>query len=481
MLTITCLVVIAANGQMRSFKSGGLYGFKNEQNKEVIPPSFDYAFDFSGKLAIVKKGDYWGYVNSQGKAICPFEFDKCGDFENGLAFVIKDGKTGVINDTGKMVIDFAYSQILELSEGFYKCESQGKWAIHGEDGLITKFKYDDVFKRRYGFFTYKIDSTYGLLSSTGKEIGQPIFSEKIYVGQRTTYNDTSLYFSAAVGQNRRDSYMNINGEVYLDGSLWKTEYNSPDHYKICTGVGEKEDLVKMVRLKDGKAVFPESKMELDDRNWRPCDGFGYDSPPFAWFKNETGGKLVFLGETNIITNMFQGEPWVSESLVFVPVDEDESIYDVRDWNGKMLVAGANIVCDKGIHDCKQNQICEDHGFRIGKDEKFGVWDETLKTFEFPKAGKLKGKKLFCGNTELFNGATEYKVIKKTEGISVYSFVSQKRIQFFVYQASYGLFLIGSFDADAKVKMKFIEYLKDDNSIYYGYKVDGELVEGDFGL
>ncbi len=86
-----------------------LWGYVNEKDEFVIPPSFLFANDFSEGLALVKK-DYSskeGFLDTQGRwAISP-RFMFASDFSEGLAAVALDQdlfSSGYIDHTGKWII-----------------------------------------------------------------------------------------------------------------------------------------------------------------------------------------------------------------------------------------------------------------------------------------------------------------------------------------------------------------------------------------
>ncbi|MEG4010463.1 WG repeat-containing protein, partial [Microcoleus sp. Pol11C1] len=50
------------NIQVVPFQQEESWGYRDEQNKIVIPPRFNYAHEFSESLAAVKIGEKWGYT-----------------------------------------------------------------------------------------------------------------------------------------------------------------------------------------------------------------------------------------------------------------------------------------------------------------------------------------------------------------------------------------------------------------------------------
>ncbi|NET45510.1 WG repeat-containing protein [Okeania sp. SIO2B3] len=44
------------------FKVNDLHGYKNREGKEIIPPTYVAAWQFSEGLALVKRDKKWGYL-----------------------------------------------------------------------------------------------------------------------------------------------------------------------------------------------------------------------------------------------------------------------------------------------------------------------------------------------------------------------------------------------------------------------------------
>jgi WG containing repeat len=90
-----------------------LIGYIDKMGKQVIPPRFFHARDFSEGLAAVRIDSgrkdkiwwKWGYIDRTGKVVIKTQFTQARDFSEGLAAVIADGGGfGYINGQGRMVI-----------------------------------------------------------------------------------------------------------------------------------------------------------------------------------------------------------------------------------------------------------------------------------------------------------------------------------------------------------------------------------------
>jgi len=182
-----------------------LWGYRDRQNKSVIPPRFVEAERFSEGLAVVSEGgpsfrnisrndprfyhpsDYfyidktgnvsiqgpfmearpfvnglaavmlagkWGYIDRSGKVVVPCVYDFAGDFSGRLAPVEKDMMVGFIDETGKQVIPFKYRDAREFSSrqlpfSLAPATIDGRrWGYIDESG---EFKIEPKFQRAFPF------------------------------------------------------------------------------------------------------------------------------------------------------------------------------------------------------------------------------------------------------------------------------------------------------------------------------------------
>lgn len=91
---------------------GDHVGFMDLRGREVVPPIYDDAREFSGGLASVSKDGKWGYIDRNGKVVIPFQFDEAGAFYNGRLAPARIGKqTGYIDRSGhfKLLLPYPYS------------------------------------------------------------------------------------------------------------------------------------------------------------------------------------------------------------------------------------------------------------------------------------------------------------------------------------------------------------------------------------
>jgi hypothetical protein len=82
------------NEGLAAVKRGGLWGYVNAQEQEVVPPRYDGAFAFSQGRAAVNRGGRWGYIDLTGREVIPLRYaDALVFVGDGSAEVTVDGRT----------------------------------------------------------------------------------------------------------------------------------------------------------------------------------------------------------------------------------------------------------------------------------------------------------------------------------------------------------------------------------------------------
>jgi hypothetical protein len=104
---------------MLAMKKGELFGFLHtkREEKEIVPPKYKWAGNFSEKRAKVMLKGKWSFIDEKGKEITSLQFDGVRDFKEGLAAVWTNYQWGYINLAGKMVISPQFEQALDFEKG----------------------------------------------------------------------------------------------------------------------------------------------------------------------------------------------------------------------------------------------------------------------------------------------------------------------------------------------------------------------------
>lgn len=115
--------------------NNGLYGYKDEKGKIVIPARYvtaTYFYDGIDK-AWVYLNSKFALINKKGKLITPFKYSYVNFFSEGMAvvavntkFMAAGGGYGFVDKNGKEVIPTIYDHAEEFKDGKAKVNKAGK-------------------------------------------------------------------------------------------------------------------------------------------------------------------------------------------------------------------------------------------------------------------------------------------------------------------------------------------------------------------
>ncbi|MGB0523610.1 MAG: WG repeat-containing protein [Flammeovirgaceae bacterium] len=165
-----------------------LNGYVNRAGEEIVPPNYDYIFDFDSiwqaksGLARVVKGKFVGYLNAQGEEVVTPKYAGIQGFEDawkakkGLAKIISpDGKFGYINHYGKLVLNPAFSSVENFEAVLADTNQWARASDSGKFGYINykgetkiSFIYERISEFKAGAAIVKKEGKYGLISKENK-------------------------------------------------------------------------------------------------------------------------------------------------------------------------------------------------------------------------------------------------------------------------------------------------------------------------
>jgi len=108
--TIVLILIIATIHQVFAQERQEITFYSLSEN-EMLPETYDDAYEYSEGLAAVKNEGKWGFINTKGRLVIPFEYEQGGSFKGGVVSVSKDGFYGVIDTLGQIVLDFEFPKI----------------------------------------------------------------------------------------------------------------------------------------------------------------------------------------------------------------------------------------------------------------------------------------------------------------------------------------------------------------------------------
>src|SRR3954463_5996647 len=173
----------------------GRAGFIDRSGKFVIPPQFEYAKVFEEGLAEVELGGLWGFVGTDGQLSIQPQFEETRSFAEGRAPVRMDGLWGYIDKAGILVIPAEYRQasLFENGRAFVAVEKEwvainrngertsraptdlipeqrmGKWGFVTPGGEVAvDFRYDAVQPFSEGFAAVQVGERWGFIDRRGR-------------------------------------------------------------------------------------------------------------------------------------------------------------------------------------------------------------------------------------------------------------------------------------------------------------------------
>ncbi|MFO0959751.1 MAG: WG repeat-containing protein [Isosphaeraceae bacterium] len=97
---------------------GKKFGYIDRDFREVVPPRFDFAYEFGDGLAFVEQGKWRGYIAPNGETLFELPAGMRGDvFSGGRAMVVARNKRGYIDRAGELVIPTRFVDGRRFSEG----------------------------------------------------------------------------------------------------------------------------------------------------------------------------------------------------------------------------------------------------------------------------------------------------------------------------------------------------------------------------
>jgi len=172
---------------LRLFQSEGKFGFKDEQERLIIPNRYDSLKPFSDKMAGFKLLGKWGYINTDDKIIVNPSFDMAGYFINGFAIVAKNKKYGVIDKKGTVRLSLQYDSITPAKDKLliYLAGKTGLATAEGK--ILVEPRYDYLQILSNDQLLVKLDQQFGIISFDGLSIVPIIYSSIQYDEDKNLY------------------------------------------------------------------------------------------------------------------------------------------------------------------------------------------------------------------------------------------------------------------------------------------------------
>lgn len=139
--------------------------------------TYDSINSFDNGFYPVRLGGLWGYINEEGKEICHPKYEETSKFNNGVAIVRKDYKYGLINSKLQEISDFIYYKINnfnnDIAIAIVKTSTYSDtYTILSSDGNeLTSQRYITIAEFKYGMAKVKsIENKWGFINKDYKEV-----------------------------------------------------------------------------------------------------------------------------------------------------------------------------------------------------------------------------------------------------------------------------------------------------------------------
>lgn len=191
------------NGRARVYRFGLGWGVINSSGDEILPLKYGYMLPLQEGRIAHQPDLLWGYLDEQGREVIPPQFRDARSFIQGFAVVQNDqDKYGLIDKQGKLVIPFLYDQMGDqFVEEFIRVQRGGNWGYcnkKGEEVIRCRYAEAEDFNNGFAY----VSNGDGFVINTKGE-----FVRSSDPG--ATLDDSEL--------NWRVEYMDTSGQVRIRG------------------------------------------------------------------------------------------------------------------------------------------------------------------------------------------------------------------------------------------------------------------------
>ncbi|MEH6993085.1 WG repeat-containing protein [Neobacillus drentensis] len=226
---------------------GNYWGYINENGVMVIPPQYEFAFDFQDNgLAIVQINDHFGVIDQVGRYVVKPVYDSINPFSEGRAIVLEHHDFYVIDETGKILTPNAFEFIGDYHEGralFHQLDDQedskyGYLDLQGREVIPPQYQAANNFTEGKALVKIK-DSVYAMIGLNGERLATFNYP---YVGMR---GEGLLAFQEET--NGKYGYIDEDGNVVISPRFEGAQpfrdgravvYKSEDHRKKSGLIGK---------------------------------------------------------------------------------------------------------------------------------------------------------------------------------------------------------------------------------------------------
>ena len=166
--------------EMAWVKKDGKYGFIDSTGKEVITPVYKFAENFVKGFSKVTLNEKYGVIDKNGKFVIPLTDYYISGFNGTAAVISKDYIYGLMGEGGKIILPPKYKSLSIMNSSFFIAAEGNKtnsFMLLNSKGEVVSKSYDLIYPLDSGFARIQINSKWGYIDSTGKEIVPPVYDD----------------------------------------------------------------------------------------------------------------------------------------------------------------------------------------------------------------------------------------------------------------------------------------------------------------
>ncbi|MEM7373468.1 MAG: WG repeat-containing protein [Bacteroidota bacterium] len=170
----------------------GSWSYMNLRGKVSETPTYSYAENYIGKLALVKQQDKWGAINRRFQAVIPTEYDSLfypkslkeegpsrGSSDTGLlCAVVEQQKYFFLDEHGSLIFSRTYEAVGEYSEGLARFKLDGKWGYVDQKGNeVIEAQFGKAGDFHDGVANVQYKRKWGYINLQGEWVVSPAFQQ----------------------------------------------------------------------------------------------------------------------------------------------------------------------------------------------------------------------------------------------------------------------------------------------------------------
>jgi hypothetical protein len=169
-------IEIAAN-ELRPFSDNKFtWGYKDVNEKIIVPAIYDCARSFSGGYGVIGNKEKYGLINALGKIVMPITFEEEPIYGDGIFVVKRNGKYELLNDklATLVILDKIpnLQQCNTFANGVAAIKVSDKWGLINKKGeIVLQAQYENCITFYDGVAKAKKDGIIGLINTKGEPIG----------------------------------------------------------------------------------------------------------------------------------------------------------------------------------------------------------------------------------------------------------------------------------------------------------------------